>query len=61
MLSEHNKFLEQAYLILNNVYFDDSLPEAVITIQFSQRAYGHITVGNFQRLLRMCAAIHFVH
>ncbi len=45
MLSEHNKFLEQAYLILNNVYFDDSLPEAVITIQSSQRAYGHITVG----------------
>lgn len=45
MLSEHNKFLEQAYHILNRVYFEDSLPEAVITIQSSQRAYGHITVG----------------
>lgn len=45
MLSEHNKFLEQAYQILNMVYFEDSLPEAVITIQSSQRAYGHITVG----------------
>lgn len=32
MLSEHNKFLEQAYLVLNRVYFEDSLPEAVITI-----------------------------
>ncbi len=45
MLSEHNKFLEQAYLVLNRVYFEDSLPEAVITIQSSQHAYGHITVG----------------
>ena len=24
MLSEHNKFLEQAYLVLNKVYFEDS-------------------------------------
>ena len=43
MLSEHNKFLERAYIILNRVYFEDSLPEVVITIQSSQRAYGHIT------------------
>ena len=45
MLSEHSKFLEHAYEVLNVVYFDNSLPEAVITIQSSQRAYGHITVG----------------
>ena len=45
MLSEHNEFLERAYRILNKVYFEDKLPEAVITIQSSQRAYGHITVG----------------
>ena len=43
--SEHNEFLERAYRILNKVYFEDKLPEAVITIQSSQRAYGHITVG----------------
>lgn len=43
MLSEHSKFLEQAYMILNRVYFGDSLPEAVITIQSSQRSYGYIT------------------
>ena len=45
MLSEHNKFLENAYMVLNRVYFEDSLPEAVITIQSSQRTFGHITVG----------------
>lgn len=45
MLSEHNEFLERAYRILNRVYFDDSLPEVVITIQSSQKTYGHITTG----------------
>lgn len=45
MLSKHNKFLEKAYLCLNHAYFKDSLPEVVITIQSSQKAYGHITVG----------------
>ena len=33
MLSEHNEFLERAYRILNRVYFEDSLPEVVITIK----------------------------
>ncbi len=46
MLSEHNKFLENAYMILNRVYFGDSLPEAVITIQSSQRAYGMAWAGS---------------
>ena len=45
MLSKHNEFLERAYRILNRVYFEDSLPEVVITIQSSQKSYGHITVG----------------
>ncbi|MCM1101160.1 MAG: SprT-like domain-containing protein [Acetatifactor muris] len=45
MLSDHNKFLEQAYRVLNKVYFEDKLPEVVITIQSSQKAYGHITTG----------------
>lgn len=44
MLSQHNHFLETAFWVLNRVYFNDELPEAVITIQSSQRAYGHITV-----------------
>ena len=44
MLSQHNRFLENAFWILNRIYFNDELPEAVITIQSSQRAYGHITV-----------------
>lgn len=44
MLSDHNKFLELAFRILNRVYFEDRLPETVITIQSSQRCYGYITV-----------------
>ena len=49
MLSEHNEFLEVAFRVLNKVYFNNELPEAVITIQSSQRAYGHITVGEIWR------------
>lgn len=45
MLSDHNRFLERAYMVLNRVYFEDKLPEVVITIQSSQKAYGHITIG----------------
>lgn len=44
MLSEHNGFLEQAFMVLNRVYFNAGLPQAVITIQSSQRSYGYITV-----------------
>lgn len=44
MLSEHTNFLELAFRILNKVYFNNELPEAVITIQSSQRCYGYITV-----------------
>lgn len=49
MLSEHNKFLENAFIVLNNIYFNDALPETVITIQSSQRTYGHITVQKIWR------------
>ena len=49
MLSEHNKFLESAYRVLNNLYFNSELPEVVITIQSSQRTYGHITVRKIWR------------
>ncbi|MCM1220929.1 MAG: SprT-like domain-containing protein [Lachnospiraceae bacterium] len=49
MLSEHNKFLENAFQILNHVYFNDELPETVITIQSSQRTYGHITIQKVWR------------
>ena len=44
MLSEHNRFLETAFRVLNKIYFNNELPEVVITIQSSQRTYGHITV-----------------
>lgn len=44
MLSQHSEFLENAFMVLNKVYFNDELPEAVITIQSSQRCYGYITV-----------------
>lgn len=49
MLSEQNKFLETAYRVLNHIYFADELPEVVITIQSSQRTYGHITVRKIWR------------
>lgn len=44
MISNDNALLEQAFEVLNRVYFDGSLPEAVITIQSSPRNYGYITV-----------------
>lgn len=44
MIAADNAFLETAFDILNKVYFDSSLPKAVITIQSSPRSYGHITV-----------------
>ena len=46
MLSEHNEFLERAYRILNRVYFEDSLPEVVITIQSSQN---HMVISQLGR------------
>lgn len=43
MLSESSKFLEQAFDVLNDIYFNDELPRVVITIQSSPKTNGHIT------------------
>lgn len=42
-ISEIVAFLENAYDVLNQKYFEGELPKAVITIQSSPRAYGHFT------------------
>lgn len=44
MLSASNKLLEHGFNILNKIYFDNTLPKAVITIQSSPKSYGYITV-----------------
>ncbi|MDL2219132.1 SprT-like domain-containing protein [Ruminococcaceae bacterium OttesenSCG-928-O06] len=44
MLSEVQQFLERAFGVLNNHYFQGQLPPVVITIQSSPRTYGHISV-----------------
>lgn len=49
MLSQYSHFFETAFGILNTVYFNNELPDAVITIQSSQRTYGHITVKKVWR------------
>lgn len=43
MISEYTAFLEKAFDILNNHYFEGKLPKPVITIQSSPKAYGHFT------------------
>lgn len=43
LVSEITAFLEQAYEVLNEHYFEGVLPPVVITIQSSPRAYGHYT------------------
>lgn len=45
MLASDNALFEKAFDTLNKVYFDNSLPKAVITIQTSPKAYGHFTVN----------------
>ncbi len=40
-ISEVTAFLEKAYDILNQQYFESCLPRVVITIQSSPKAYGH--------------------
>ena len=44
MISSDNELLENAFDVFNRIYFDNSLPGAVITIQSSPRSYGYITV-----------------
>lgn len=43
LVSEITAFLEQAYDVLNEEYFDSCLSKVVITVQSSPRAFGHYT------------------
>lgn len=43
MLSDYNALFERAFAVLNKVYFGGALPQPVITIQSSPKAYGYIT------------------
>ena len=45
LVSEITAFLEQAYDVLNDKYFDGSLTKVVITVQSTPRVYGHYTVN----------------
>lgn len=45
-ISEIVSFLEDAYDVLNQKYFEGALPKAGITIQSSPKAYGHFTPWN---------------
>lgn len=45
MLKETQAILEQAFQILNKVYYNSTLPDVVITIQSSPHAYGHFTIA----------------
>ena len=42
-ISEATRFLENAYVALNNKFLGGQLPPVIITIQSSPRAYGHYT------------------
>ena len=48
-VSEITEFLEHAYGVLNEVYFDGCLPPVVITVQSSPKAYGHYTTWDAWR------------
>ena len=43
LISEVTRFLENAYGVLNEHYFEGILPPVVITVQSSPKAYGHYT------------------
>lgn len=43
LLSKDSDLLERAFKIFNEVYFENCLPEVIITIQSKPRAYGYIT------------------
>ena len=42
--SSNSTLLETAFDVFNKVYFENSLPKAVITIQSSPKSFGYITV-----------------
>ena len=48
-VSEITEFLEHAYGVLNDTYFEGSLPPVVITVQSSPKAYGHYTTWDAWR------------
>lgn len=43
LVSEITAFLENAYKVLNQQFFDGELSKVVITVQSSPKAYGHYT------------------
>lgn len=43
MLASDSALLERAFDVLNQIYFEDGLPDVVITIQSSPGCYGYIT------------------
>lgn len=42
-ISEITAFLENAYVVLNDHFFQGELPRVIITVQSSPKAYGHYT------------------
>lgn len=42
-ISEITAFLENAYVVLNEHFFQGELPRVIITVQSSPKAYGHYT------------------
>lgn len=44
-LSAYVKFLEKAFDLINQEYFESALSKTVITIQSSPKTYGHFTVN----------------
>ncbi len=45
MLASDSMLFENAFEVLNSVYFSSQLPKTVITIQSSPKNYGYITVN----------------
>ena len=45
MLGSMQEVLEYAFKVLNEVYYDNELPDPIITIMSSPRTNGHFTVG----------------
>lgn len=45
-VSEEVMFLENAFDVLNERYFESVLPKIAITIQSTPRAHGHFTPWN---------------
>lgn len=45
MLKNMQEVLEYGFDVQNRVYFNNTLPQVVITIMSSPKTYGHFTVG----------------